>query len=250
MGTPASARSQTHESPQDRKSWRLRWHRLEVGSGHHLRFRGLGVASTSLRDTTRMPYGTPETHSPSGSLQSVTRQSEATRGSHNELLSLTSLPRSAADLILLGDLTGRYASGSYAHLAADGQSVAVRQTRQGVSEHGHRITAAIACYVARAQGTVDQFLSLLMQPDHEGGRHAQTVLARSGHARARAYAQRVWETACALVGATAQVESRHHVHEGLAALVDVRGAGGEGAGDAGGGLAGAGVGGEGVPASG
>ncbi|WP_245796676.1 MarR family transcriptional regulator [Actinacidiphila alni] len=41
---------------------------------------------------------------------------------------------------------------------------------------------------------------------------------RSGHARARAYVQRVWETACALVGSTTSVESRNHVHEALAAL--------------------------------
>lgn len=165
-----------------------------------------------------MPYGDPPTHSLSRSLQPRTRQSEATRGSHDALLSLSALPRPAADLILLGDLTGRYASGSYTRLTGDGQSVALRQDRQGASDHGHRITSAVACYVARAHGTVDELLRLLMQPDHEGGRHVQTIATRSGHARARDYVQRVWETACALVGGTAAVESRHQVHERLAAL--------------------------------
>jgi hypothetical protein len=96
--------------------------------------------------------------------------------------------------------------------------VALRQDRQGASDHGHRITAAIACYAARAHGTADQLLRLLMEPDHEGGRHVQTIAARSGHARARDYVQRVWQTACALVGSTAEAESRHQVYEGLAAL--------------------------------
>jgi hypothetical protein len=165
-----------------------------------------------------MPHGDPSTHAPSNPLQHPPRQSEAIRGNHFAPLSLSTLPRPAADLILLGDLTGRYATGSYTRLAPDGQGVALRQDRQGASDHGHRITAAVACYVARAHGTLDELLHLLMQPDHEGGRHVQTIATRSGHARARDYVQRVWETACALVGSTADVESRHQVHEGLAAL--------------------------------
>ena len=165
-----------------------------------------------------MPYGDRSAHSSSRSLQPRARQSEAAQGSHNALLSLSTLPRPAADLILLGDLTGRYASGSYTRLASDGRSVALRQDRQGASDHGHRITSAVACYVARAHGTVDELLRLLMQPDHEGGRHVQTIAARSGHARARGYVERVWETACTLVGGTAAVESRHQLHESLAAL--------------------------------
>jgi hypothetical protein len=96
--------------------------------------------------------------------------------------------------------------------------VALRQDRQGASDHGHRITAAIACYVARARGTVHDLLQLLMGPDHEGGRHVQTIALRSGHARARDYVQRVWETARALVASTGDVASRHEVHEALAAL--------------------------------
>lgn len=204
--------------PPGLPSWRLRWHRLEVGSGHHLRFSGLTVGSTSLRDTTRMPHGDPSAHSPSPALHTPGRQSEATRGSHPAPLSLSTLPRQAADLILLGDLTGRYASGSYTRLAADGRGLALRQDRQGASDHGHRITAAIACYVARATGSVDDLLPLLMRPDHEGGRHVQTIAARSGHARARDYVHRVWETACKLVADTADVESRHQVREGLATL--------------------------------
>ena len=165
-----------------------------------------------------MPYGDPSTHSLVPGLQPPARQSETTRGNHSALLSLSTLPRPAADLILLGDLTGRYAAGSYTRLASDGQSVALRQDRQGASDHGHRITSAIACYVARSHGTVDELLHLLMRPDHEGGRHVQTIATRSGHARARDYVHRVWESACALVGSTADVESRHQVHEGLAAL--------------------------------
>ncbi|MEW2402018.1 transposase [Streptomyces sp. NPDC046862] len=59
-----------------------------------------------------------------------------------------------------------------------------------MAEHGHRITAAIACHVARAGGTVDQLTHLLMHPDHEGGRHTQNIAMRSGQARALAYVRR------------------------------------------------------------
>ncbi|MGW4985876.1 hypothetical protein ACWERA_59565, partial [Streptomyces mirabilis] len=78
-------------------------------------------------------------------------------------LGLSRLPSAAADLILLGDLTGRYASGSYTRLASDRRTVILRGDRQGAAEHGHRITAAIACHVARAGGSLDQ----LTQPDIE-----------------------------------------------------------------------------------
>ena len=165
-----------------------------------------------------MPHGNLSTQLKTPALPPAVRRPEAARGGHSGPLSLTSLPRPAADLILLGDLTGRYASGSYTRLARDGQSVTPRQDRQGASDHGHRITAAIACHVARARGSADELVRLLMQPDHEGGRHVRTIAARSGHARALDYVQRVWESACALVGGTVEVESRHQLHEGLAAL--------------------------------
>ena len=52
------------------------------------------------------------------------------------------------------------ATGSYSQLAADGRTVVLRANRQGSAEHGHRITAALACHVARAGGTVDQLTRL------------------------------------------------------------------------------------------
>ncbi|MGW4670230.1 hypothetical protein [Streptomyces sp. NPDC004324] len=85
-----------------------------------------------------------------------------------ERLGLHQLPTAAADLILLGDLTGRYAAGSYSKLASDGRTLVLRADRQGAAEHGHRITAAIACHVARASGTADELTRLLLYPDHEG----------------------------------------------------------------------------------
>ncbi|MGP4092798.1 hypothetical protein [Streptomyces sp. KR55] len=100
------------------------------------------------------------------------------------ILSHAQLPSAATDLILLGDLTGRYATGSYSWLASDGRAVVLRGDRQGTAEHGHRITAAIACHVARAGGTVDQLTQLLLHPEHEGGRHARNIALRSGQTRA------------------------------------------------------------------
>lgn len=137
-----------------------------------------------------------------------------------ERLGLHYLPTAAADLIRLGDLTGRYAAGSYSRLASDGQSVSLRGNRQGAAEHGHRITAAIACYVARAGGTVEQLTQLLLHPDHEGGRHARSIALRSGQSRALAYIGRVWASASAAVSRTRVLESRHHAYEVLAALRD------------------------------
>ncbi|SEQ88538.1 hypothetical protein SAMN04487983_100911 [Streptomyces sp. yr375] len=130
------------------------------------------------------------------------------------------LPTAAADLILLGDLTGRYAAGSYSKLASDGQTLVLRADRQGAAEHGHRITAAIACHVARAGGTVDQLTRLLLHPDHEGGRHARHIVLRSGQARALDYIRRVWTSASAAVSSTRLMESRQHTYEVLSALRD------------------------------
>ncbi len=132
-------------------------------------------------------------------------------------LGLGSLPPAAADLILLGDLGGRYATGAYSRLGGDG-AVRPRERRQAESEQGHRITAAIACHVARAGGTVEQLTRLLMHPEHEGGRHAQVIALRSGHARAQGYVERVWASATALVEGTTDVGSREGAHEGLARL--------------------------------
>lgn len=137
-----------------------------------------------------------------------------------ERLGLHQLPSAAADLILLGDLTGRYAAGSYSKLASDGRTVSLRDTRQGVAEHGHRITAAIACHVARADGTVDELTQLLLHPEHEGGRHARSIALRSGQSRALAYIGRVWASASAAVSSTTMLGSRHHAYEVLAALRD------------------------------
>ncbi|MET7978044.1 transcriptional regulator [Streptomyces mirabilis] len=136
------------------------------------------------------------------------------------LLGLSQLPPAAADLVLLGDLTGRYATGSYSKLGPDGRTLALRQDRQGAAEHGHRVTAAIACHVARAGGTAEQLTRLLLHPEHEGGRHARHIALRSGQARALDYIRRVWASASAIVGSTGALESHHHAHEVLAALRD------------------------------
>ncbi|MFJ9151632.1 helix-turn-helix domain-containing protein [Streptomyces sp. NPDC102270] len=137
-----------------------------------------------------------------------------------ERLGLHQLPTAAADLILLGDLTGRYAAGSYSRLASGGRTLVLRADRQGAAEHGHRITAAIACHVARAGGTADELTRLLLHPDHEGGRHAQHIALRSGQARVLDYIRRVWASASAAVDSTRVVESRQHAYEVLAALRD------------------------------
>ncbi|MFJ9543862.1 MarR family transcriptional regulator [Streptomyces sp. NPDC101225] len=133
---------------------------------------------------------------------------------------LSQLPSAAADLILLGDLTGRYATGSYSRLGSDRRSVVLRADRQGAAEHGHRITAAIACHVARAGGTVDQLTQLLLHPDHEGGRHTRHIAVRSGQARALDYIRRVWSSASKTISTTIALSSRHDVYEVLAALRD------------------------------
>ncbi|MEV6019360.1 transcriptional regulator [Streptomyces sp. NPDC051997] len=136
------------------------------------------------------------------------------------ILSPAKLPSAAADLILLGDLTGRYASGSYSKLASDGRSLVLREERQGAAEHGHRITAAIACHVARAGGTIDQLTQLLLHPEHDGGRHAQNIALRSGQSRALDYIRRVWASASEAVGTTRSLGSRHEAYEALATLRD------------------------------
>jgi hypothetical protein len=138
----------------------------------------------------------------------------------SERLGLCRLPQAASDLVLLGDLTGRYAAGSYSKLAPDGQSVSLRENRQGAAEHGHRVTAAITCHVALAGGTVDRLTQLLLHPEHEGGQHARSIALRSGQSRALAYIGRVWAGASAPVSSTTLLESRHHAYEVLAALRD------------------------------
>ncbi|SDT28978.1 hypothetical protein SAMN05428941_2350 [Streptomyces sp. 2114.2] len=171
----------------------------------------------SLRDDPRMPYNAPTPHYSQKASRPTKPQPEAVTGSQTSRQRLAGLPRTATDLVLLGDLTGRYAAGSYSKLDRDGR-VVLREDRQGMAEHGHRITAAIACHVARVGGTVDQLTQLLMHPDHEGGKHAQNIALRSGQARALAYVRRVWDSACATVHSTIEVGSRQHSHEDLAAL--------------------------------
>ncbi|MDH6454392.1 MULTISPECIES: transcriptional regulator [unclassified Streptomyces] len=133
---------------------------------------------------------------------------------------LSHLPPVVSDLVLLGDLTGRYAAGSYSRLASDGRAVVLRGERQGAAEHGHRITAAIACHVARSGGTVDQLTQLLLHPEHEGGRHARSIALRSGESRALGYIRRVWSSASEAVSTSRALGSRHEAHEVLAALRD------------------------------
>ncbi|MFJ9473671.1 transcriptional regulator [Streptomyces mirabilis] len=133
---------------------------------------------------------------------------------------LSRLPSAAADLILLGDLTGRYAAGSYSRLSSDRRSLVLCGDRQGAAEHGHRITAAIACHVARVGGSVNQLTQLLLHPEHEGGRHTRTIALRSGQTRALDYIRRVWASASAAVGTTLTLSSRHDAYEVLAALRD------------------------------
>jgi hypothetical protein len=164
-----------------------------------------------------MPHGSSRSQSTPDDALPTLRQSEAIRGSHHTLLGFNQLPPAAVDLILLGDLTGRYATGSYTRRSSGGALVR-REDRQGVADHGHRVTAAIACHVARAGGTADQLTRLLLHPDHEGGRHAQIIELRSGQARVRAYIERVWANASVEVAATVTVGSRHGAHEDLVAL--------------------------------
>jgi hypothetical protein len=167
-----------------------------------------------------MPHGTrpaPPPHEPS---HPAAKQPQAGAPARAPLgrLGLAQLPQTAADLILLGDLTGRYATGAYSTLTPDRRTLIPRQDRHGAAEHGHRVTAAIACHVARAGGTLDQLTNLLLHPDHEGGRHTRHIALRSGHARALEYLDRVWASACAAVSGAVAVESRHDAHEDLAAL--------------------------------
>ncbi|MDX2661047.1 MarR family winged helix-turn-helix transcriptional regulator [Streptomyces stelliscabiei] len=96
----------------------------------------------------------------------------------------------------------------------------LRADRQGAAEHGHRITAAIACHVARAGGTVDQLTQLLLHPEHEGGRHTRNIALRSGQSRALDYIRRVWASASDAISATIALSSRHEAYEVLAALRD------------------------------
>jgi hypothetical protein len=167
-----------------------------------------------------MPHPTAHPHySPSAS-RPVFSPPEAITGSHTTLQGLACLPKPAADLVLLGDLTGRYATGSYSRLGPDGRTVTLRGDRQGIAEHGHRITAAIACHVARAGGSVEQLTRLLLHPDHEGGRHAQNIALRSGQARALDYIHRVWASAVQTVSTSMVLGSRDHAYEVLAALRD------------------------------
>lgn len=78
----------------------------------------------------------------------------------------------------------------------------LREDRQGAAEHGHRITAAIACHVARAGGAVDELTRLLLPPDHDGGRRARHIALRSGQVRALDCIRRVWASASAAVSST------------------------------------------------
>ncbi|MGW4137684.1 helix-turn-helix domain-containing protein [Streptomyces mirabilis] len=136
------------------------------------------------------------------------------------VLGYAQLPSAATDLILLGDLTGRYATGSYSRLSPDGRTVIPRGDRQGAAEHGHRITAAIACHVARAGGSIDQLAQLLLHPEHEGGRHTRSIALRSGQTRALDYIRRVWASASDAISSTRALGSRHDAYEVLAALRD------------------------------
>ncbi|MGW0707900.1 helix-turn-helix domain-containing protein [Streptomyces sp. NPDC002643] len=96
----------------------------------------------------------------------------------------------------------------------------LRADRQGAAEHGHRITSAIACHVARAGGSVDQLTQLLLHPDHEGGRHTRHIALRSGQSRALDYIRRVWASASDAISSTRALGSRHEAYEVLAALRD------------------------------
>ncbi|MEU9382775.1 MarR family transcriptional regulator, partial [Streptomyces sp. NPDC048279] len=96
----------------------------------------------------------------------------------------------------------------------------LRADRQGVAEHGHRITAAIACHVARVGGTVGQLTQLLLHPEHEGGRHTRNIALLSGQSRALDYIRRVWASASDVISSTTALSSRHEAHEVLAALRD------------------------------
>ncbi|MCG7204738.1 MarR family winged helix-turn-helix transcriptional regulator [Streptomyces arenae] len=167
-----------------------------------------------------MPHPTAHPHYSPSAPRPDFSPPEAATGHHTTLQGLASLPRAAADLVLLGDLTGRYATGSYSRLAADGRTVTLRADRQGAAEHGHRITAAIACHVARAGGSLDQLIRLLLHPEHEGGRHTRGIALRSGQSRALDYIRRVWASASATVSMTLALGSRHDAFEVLAALRD------------------------------
>ena len=96
----------------------------------------------------------------------------------------------------------------------------LRADHQGAAEHGHRITAAIACHVARVGGTVDQLTQLLLHPEHEGGRHTRNIALRSGQSRALDYIRRVWASASDAISTTIALSSRHEAYEVLAARRD------------------------------
>ena len=91
------------------------------------------------------------------------------------------------------------------------------KTAGSVAEHGHRITAAIACSVARVGGSVEQSTRLLLHPDHEGGLHARHIAMRPGQTRALAYINRVWAGAAQTVSTSTVLGSRGHAFEVLAA---------------------------------
>ena len=167
------------------------------------------MASTSLRDD---PTVTHNTH------HDLSRPNASQF--NGVVLGYAQLPSAATDLILLGDLTGRYATGSYSRLSSDGRTVIPRGDRQGAAEHGHRITAAIACHVARAGGSIDQLTQLLLHPEHEGGRHTRHIALRSRQARALDYIRRVWNSASKTISTTIALSSRHDAYEVLAALRD------------------------------
>ncbi|MEU6201870.1 transcriptional regulator [Streptomyces sp. NPDC047061] len=93
-----------------------------------------------------------------------------------------------------------------------------RGDRQGAAEHGHRITAAIACHVARAGGSIEQLTQLLLHPEHEGGRHTRSIALRSGQTRALDYIRRVWNSASKTISTTIALSSRHDAYEVLASL--------------------------------
>jgi hypothetical protein len=107
------------------------------------------TAPTQHRRTTSHP--TPQRSNPRQAPPPALRSAGGT---------LAQLPQAAAGLILLGDLTGRYATGAYSTLTPDRRTLIPRQDRHGAAEHGHRVTAAIACHITRAGGTLDQLTQL------------------------------------------------------------------------------------------
>lgn len=87
------------------------------------------------------------------------------------------------------------------------------------ADHGHAITAAVATACARSGWTRLDLHYAIFQSTARAGQHARDIARHSGHDRAAAYLDRVWERATALV-AESGISSRQDSIADLIALGD------------------------------